>query len=156
MDLIRVGQWLQKFKRQDRLRGMRPTTVIFVLFVFALPNSGSAQSHITRRIPCKTIANEASCFWMHGRLGFYNGTPAMRLWQVGTHRLLAVSSGPGAEKNDELDNEHPELPPNIQRAIKPFQNRIFADFEVCPLEPTQPNTMQPVCIESAKNIVVEP
>jgi len=32
---------------------------------------------------------------------------------------------------------------------------IFADFEVCPLEPEKLGTMQAACIESAKNIVVE-
>jgi len=34
-------------------------------------------------------------------------------------------------------------------------HRIFANFEVCPLEPEKPGAMQAACIESAKNIVVE-
>jgi hypothetical protein len=28
-----------------------------------------------RKIACKTPSNAASCYWTHGRLGFYNGTP---------------------------------------------------------------------------------
>jgi len=32
---------------------------------------------------------------------------------------------------------------------------VYADFEVCPLEPEKPGAMQAACIESAKNIVVE-
>jgi hypothetical protein len=39
--------------------------------------------------------------------------------------------------------------------FKPFSNQIFADFEICPLEPEVAGTMQPACIESAKNIVVD-
>jgi hypothetical protein len=32
---------------------------------------------------------------------------------------------------------------------------VFADFEVCPLEPEQKGWMQPVCVESAKKIFIE-
>jgi hypothetical protein len=31
---------------------------------------------------------------------------------------------------------------------------MFADFEICPLEPEKPQTMQAACIDSAKNIVM--
>ncbi len=34
-------------------------------------------------------------------------------------------------------------------------NTIYADFEVCPLEPEKPEAMQAACIESAKKIVIE-
>jgi len=85
----------------------------------------------------------------------YNGTPAFRLWKVGTHRLLGIHSGPGAEQKDELDNEHPGLPESVETKLKPFANRIFGDFEVCPLEPERKGAMQAACIESARNVVVE-
>jgi hypothetical protein len=54
-----------------------------------------------------------------------------------------------------LDNENPEFPANVRQKFHPTQNWIFADFEVCPLEPERPHAMQAACIESAKNIVVE-
>jgi hypothetical protein len=102
----------------------------------------------------------ASCYWTHGRLGFTNGTPALRLWKIGTHRLLGIYSGPSAYNPaaldpDNGDNEHPELPWNVRQNLKPFRNRIFADFEVCPLGPEKPAAMQAACIESAKSIVIE-
>ena len=65
---------------------------------------------------------------------------------------MGIYSGPGTEK---LDNEHPELPENVERKFKTPYDRIFADFEVCPLEPERPDAMQAACIESAKNIVVD-
>ena len=76
------------------------------------------------------------------------------MWKIGTHRLLGIYSGPSADRYGK-DNEDPEFPKNVQRAFKPFTNRIFADFEVCPLEPERKGAMQAACIEAAKNIVVE-
>lgn len=105
-----------------------------------------------RKIACKTTENSATCYWVHGRLSAYNGTPSFRLWKIGTHRILGIYSGPDA--NDPLDNEHPELPANVNRVFKPFSNQVFADFEICPLEPEHRGEMQDACIESAKNIVV--
>jgi len=87
-------------------------------------------------------------------LGYYNGTPACRLWKIGTHRLLGIYSGPSVDRLG-LDNEAPEFPANVSRRWDPLQGRIFADFEVCPLERQRPGAMQAACIESAKNIVAE-
>jgi hypothetical protein len=107
-----------------------------------------------RKIPCKTPENAASCYWTHGRLTYGNGTPALRLWKIGTHRLLGIYSGPSVNPSS-MDNENPELPANIAAKFHPFENRIFADFEVCPLEPERRGAMQMACVESAKNIVVD-
>ena len=115
---------------------------------------GNAQRAPKRKIACKTPENSPACYWAHGRLSFYNGTPAFRLWKIGTRRILGIYSGPDAEKRDELDNEHPELPADVRRVFKPLENQIFADFEVCPLEPEVPGNMQAACIESARNIVI--
>jgi len=130
--------------------------IIFLLFLVIALAAGKekATSNVSRRIPCKTPSNAASCYWIHGRLGSYNGTPAFRLWKIGTHRLLGIYSGPSADLYGE-DNEDPEFPKNVRRAFKPFTNRIFADFEVCPLEPKRESAMQAACIEAAKNILVE-
>lgn len=54
-----------------------------------------------------------------------------------------------------MDNENPALPPNVARKLDPTKNCIYANFEVCPLEPERHGAMQMSCIESAKNIVVE-
>jgi len=110
-----------------------------------------------RETPCKTNENAQSCYWTHGRLGCGNGTPSCRLWKVGTHRILGIYSGPSVDRAG-LDNEHPEFPANVERALdlwNPNRHRIFADFEVCPLSPETPDAMQPACIEAAKDIVSE-
>lgn len=85
----------------------------------------------------------------------YNGTPAYRLWKMGTNRLLGIYSGPSVNRWG-LDNEAPEFPANVQRALDDgMWNRIYADFEVCPLEEEKPGHMQAACIESAKNLVIK-
>jgi len=129
------------------------------------PQSASPQ----RTIPCKTPENASMCYWTRGRLNFSNGNPSYRLWKVGTNRILGVYSGPGSQRIDPLDNEHPEFPANLERAYEAEYRRnvalekdtpyligpVFAEFEVCPLEPDTPGTMQAACIESAKNIFVD-
>ena len=109
-----------------------------------------------RKYVCKTPKLAPSCYWTHGQLKFWEGTPSLRLWKIGTKRILGIYSGPETYPGDlDGDNEHPELPANIQARLKPFANQIYADFEVCPLEPEKPKTMQAACIEAAKNIVVD-
>jgi hypothetical protein len=80
-----------------------------------------------------------------------------------------VYSGPGSQRIDSLDNEHPEFPTNLARVYEAETRRnaeakkfaqyvigpVFADFEVCPLEPDTPGEMQASCIESARNIFVD-
>ena len=67
------------------------------------------------------------------------GTPAFRLWKIGTHRMLAIWSGPSVDfAGGDGDHEHPEFPASIQRVFRPTKNGIFADFEVCALEPEKP------------------
>ena len=105
-----------------------------------------------RTIPCKTPQNAGSCYWTHGRVGFYNGTPAIRLWKVGTNRLLGIYSGPSVDRYG-LDNEDPQMPTNLKRSFKPSENRVYGEFEVCPLEAERDGAMQAACIESAKNLV---
>lgn len=131
----------------------------------ALPQQTAAQ----RKIPCKTPENAGMCYWTHGRLSLYNGNPSMRLWKIGTNRILGIYSGPHAERYDPLDNEHPELPANLEEAYDAERKRriglkdpdaglpepAFGDFEVCPLEPERKGEMQSVCIEAARNIFIQ-
>jgi hypothetical protein len=142
-----------------------PIYLLLVLFFCCLRANAQYQTG-ERTIPCKTPANASMCYWTHGRLGFGNGTPALRLWKIGTNRILGIYSGPStynpaAKDPDHGDNEHPQLPFNVvqamwhkERAYK-IPDRIFADFEVCPLEPEEAGTMQATCVQTAKNIVTE-
>jgi hypothetical protein len=126
-------------------------TLIFAAAIAAAPPQEAA----TRKIPCKTPANASMCYWTRGRVTLGAGTPAYRMWKVGTKRLLGIYSGPSVDRLSEA-NEDPEFPANVQRV---WQTRIghtlWADFEVCPLEPERAGWMQAVSVESAKNIFIQ-
>ena len=134
---------------------MLRTLSLVTLVAITLSASGSPERTARRKIVCKTPEIAASCYWTRGRLGIYNGNPTYRIWKIGTHRILSIRSGPSAMR-DANDSLNPEFPANVERAFKSPFEWIFADFEVCPLERDERGVMQRVCIESAKNIFVEP
>jgi hypothetical protein len=125
-----------------------------LIVILACSVETTASDGPRRKIPCKVPANAASCYWTHGRLTYGNGTPAVRLWKIGTNRLLGIYSGPSVDRHS-LDNEHPEFPASLARKFDPAKNFLYADFEVCPLEKEKPGAMQASCIASAKNIFVQ-
>ena len=132
---------------------------VLVISTFAagcLTMSGAGQRGSQRKIACKTPENAATCYWTRGRLAIYNGTPTIRLWKIGTKRILAIHSGPAYKRGDAKENSNPEVPADVDRAFKTDLTRVYGDFEICPLEPEHAGIMQAACIESAKNIVVDP
>jgi len=138
------------------VRGMRYVGLLVVLVVgAAIAAATPPQDPATRTIPCKTPENASLCYWTRGRITLGAGTPAYRMWKVGTKRLLGIYSGPSVDRHSH-DNEDPEFPTNVQQVWK---NRIghtlWADFEVCPLEPKRSGFMQASCIESAKKIFIQ-
>jgi hypothetical protein len=84
------------------------------------------------------------CYHVRGRLSYYNGTPSTRIWVVGTHHMLAVTG------------EDQELPPDVKRLLKGFDDQIFADFTVCPLLKERPGSMGSVFVKSASHVVNRP
>ena len=143
---------------------MNKSILAMVVLLFCTAAGGDAKEP-QRSIPCKTPEIASSCYWTHGRLAAANGNPAFQLWKIGTRRLLGIYSGPASfngrfASKYALDNEAPQLPPNVETSLwksvtDKWPNAIFADFEVCPLEPEKPGEMQAACIESANNIVIK-
>jgi hypothetical protein len=144
--------------------------LVSALILCALVAQAIPQKTAKRKIACKTQENAASCYWTHGRLSVANGNPSLRLWKVGTKRILGVYSGPSTfPPRTNEDSESPELPANLDRAYEAEYKRrlkikdpdaglpepVFADFEVCPLEPGHPGWMQAVCVESVKNVFLQ-
>jgi len=90
----------------------------------------------------------AACFTVHGRLSTGADTIELRLWPIGTKRMLGVSDGPAIN-----DAEHPIYPKAL---TFPNDNEtIFGDFEVCPFTPKREGEMQFVCIESASHVITK-
>jgi hypothetical protein len=136
---------------------MKRILVVLALVFATSAIAGSPQGTEKRKVACKTAENLKTCYWTHGRLSLYNGgSPNLRLWKIGTRRLLGIYSGPTAGPFDDglPDEDEAELPPNLMKHDF-TKASVFGDFEVCPLAPEKEGHMRPVCIESAKNIVPE-
>jgi len=146
--------------------------LISALGLCAVAAQALPQTAAKRKITCKTPENAASCYWTHGRLTFYNINASYRIWKVGTKRILIIYSGPSTYPplgSAALDATNPEFPPNLEEVYKTEYNRrravkdpipewpdpVFANFEVCPLEPERKGEMQAVCVESARDIFVQ-
>src|SRR5229473_5129005 len=83
----------------------------------AKPSARASPSAGARKIPCKTPESASLCYWTHGRLSVYNGSPSFRIWQIGARHILGVFNGPShypARTNDDIEN--PELPSELYRA----------------------------------------
>jgi hypothetical protein len=131
--------------------------LLLALVLVASVIAGSPQDAKKRKIACKTAENAKTCYWTHGRLSLYNGgNPNLRLWKIGTHRLLGIYSGAeaGPFNDGSVDEDDVELPVNLMKHDF-TKASVFGDFEVCPLAPEKEGYMQPACIECAKNVVPE-
>jgi hypothetical protein len=85
-----------------------------------------------------------ACFTIHGRLRLYQGNPLVRIWPIGSHRLLGVTT-----VSD--DPENPNLPSPLNSGLD-FETAYVADYTVCPLGPERPGEMRYVCVESIAHL----
>jgi len=128
---------------------------LILLALLLLVQGSSAEK---RTDACKTPDIAPTYVTIHGRLQYGNGTRALRLWHVGTNHKFGIYSGLYAKERDPLDSEHPQLPGELQKLFDGpdlYEPIIFADFQVCPLEPYIAGHMQAACIESATHITAK-
>jgi hypothetical protein len=59
-----------------------------------------------------------ACYKIHGRISAYNGTPTLRIWRIGTDRILGVE--------DDIS-----VPEPLSRQLG-WDVDVYADFELCP------------------------
>jgi hypothetical protein len=77
---------------------------------------------------CKTDPDIiGACFKFHGRLSMWNGTPTMRIWRVGTKRILGTRDEP--------------LPENLAKEMD-WDTEAWGDFEVCPYTKERPGEIR--------------
>jgi hypothetical protein len=122
---------------------------VAVLFIASLLALQRQCAHSEGKAKCKGSPKVVgACYSVHGRLNTGADTIQLRLWPVGTKRMLGVSDGPAIN-----DAESPLYPNTIR-----FPNgdeTIYGDFEVCPFTPKREGEMQFVCIESASHLVMK-
>ena len=117
-------------------------SVLAVMLILVIPTFGANRQ-------CKDNPRVVSaCYVVHGRATFGPGTPDLRIWPIGTKRMLGVTAGPIADDADD------PIAPNEMLKFAPDVEGIFGDFEVCPFTHERKGHMQMVCVQSVKNLVV--
>lgn len=89
------------------------------------------------------------CFTVRGRLAAYNGAPNIRIWVVGTHRVLGISQGRYAPSGYDM------LPSGMPQAIEP-EAFYFGNFTVCPFTKEEPGLMRMVCVAAVDKLRMAP
>jgi len=124
-------------------------TVLSIL-VLLIACSAIAGSRLPEAASCRTRPDIVGrCFNVHGRLSVYNGTPSIRLWPLGSKRLLGV-----LDPNDVSSAPGPTVLPDEIKLKLDWNKDVFGDFFVCPLSRKQPGRMQTICLESGKHLIV--
>jgi len=109
-----------------------------------------AESRLHEAASCRARPDVVGrCFSVHGRLSVYNGTPSIRLWPLGSKRLLGV-----LDPNDVSSGPGPTILPDEIKLKLDWNKDVFGDFFVCPLSQKQSGRMQTICIESGKHLIV--
>jgi hypothetical protein len=120
-----------------------------ILVALALVTADGAAAAAQPGAPCRTHPDLVGrCRTVHGRLSVWNGTPSLRIWIVGTRRILGVSEWRMAEMERDL------LPANVWAAFgdDPPGRQLFGDFLVCPFARERPRRMQMVCVARATRL----
>lgn len=122
-------------------------TSLPVILLLIFTHSVSAQTGAQAALkPCHSQPSlVGKCFTVRGRLSLYNGAPTIRLWRVGTKRMLGVSASYSREG-------YGSIPEELEKQLN-WETELWGDFLVCPFTPQRPKEMQLICIESGKKIV---
>ena len=89
-----------------------------------------------------------ACYSVRGRLNLYNGSPGVRIWVVGTRRVLGVI-------DHGCEGEGCSLPDEIVSRVS-MDTNLFGDFVVCPFTADRPGVMRSVCVDSGTNLDPRP
>jgi len=125
----------------------RLTRVLVLLFV-TFPQAAFAQNGSQAKLqPCRSQPSlVGKCFAVRGRLSLYNGAPTIRLWRLGTKRMLGVSASYSREG-------YSNIPEELEKQLN-WETELWGDYFVCPFTPQRPKEMQMICIERGKSIVL--
>jgi hypothetical protein len=121
-----------------------------ILFLLIACSVGAESPPKPEAESCRTRSDlVGKCFTVHGRLSVYNGTPSIRLWPIGSKRLLGV-----LDPKDPSNAPGPSIFPTSIAGKLDWNKDVLGDFLVCPLTRAKPGRMQTICIESVKNLTV--
>ncbi len=129
---------------------MRIAIVFFLTFASVSSSKARQDTSGTACKPCRDHTGIVGRpFVVHGALSLYNGAPSVRLWRIGTNRILGVSEG----------RSYVEGYCNLSKWLQDklgWNTEVIGDFEVYPFTKDKPGVMQLICLDTAYNLKVIP
>src|SRR2546426_12387472 len=105
---------------------MRPYLLALIGAAVAAVRGSVQQPTPQQNKPCREHPQlVASCFTIHGAMRYWNGAPSVRIWRIGTTRVLGISEGRFALAG------YCNLPHWMEDTLDAGKE-IIADFKVCP------------------------
>jgi hypothetical protein len=83
-----------------------------------------------------------------------SGTPSLRIWPSGTHRILGIVNVDHPIADDAYA---PTVPDNILELLSEHNHfTAWGDFYVCPVAPERAGRMRFVIVKRARNVFAKP
>jgi hypothetical protein len=122
---------------------------LLAAWLIAMP-AATATTRVLDDRPCREHPQlVAPCLSIRGRMSYSNGAPTVRIWKVGSQRMLGVSEG--RFKVEGYSN----LPREITARLT-WEVDLFGDFVACPFTRERPGVMQLVCVDAATKLETRP
>jgi len=118
------------------------------LLIFFFASTSSSDEKLNNKSCKEHPMLSGPCFKVRGRMSFFNGNPTVRIWPLGTKRMLGISQG-----RFYLE-DYVNVPDELVRQLS-WETAMFADFTVCPFTDDRPGEMRLICVESADNISIK-
>ena len=124
------------------------SAILLALFM-ACPTYAASATDTTVRKPCRERQDLVGpCYSVRGRMNYSNGSPSVRIWVVGTKRMLGVT-------DSDCEGEGCSLPDQIASKLS-WDTDLFGEFVVCPFTSDQPGVMRFVCVDSGTRLEARP
>src|SRR5512139_1731028 len=96
--------------------------LIALLFVFSNASAEGVDMHGSERSCHSDPKLIGPCFTARGRMNYWNGAPSVRIWRVGTNRILGVTGYRNTEG-------YSTIPGELLDKVS-WDSDLFADFVV--------------------------
>lgn len=134
------------YRRNPRRQTMLFRTTCWAAVLALLPAISSARGEQAEKKPTAwrcLVPPIEPCFSHRGRLSAQNGI-AHIIWLIGTKRVVAVDNA-----------EIPHMLAQYLDMTSPEQRDVYGVFELCPIEPDRPGYMRSVCVDGARDLIVQ-
>jgi hypothetical protein len=151
--LVARGSAAPQLKRDplgcgDAMSGQFLKLVGPALFLIALAGTRQGRGIRPEAVCTYPALFVGPCYTVHGEMYAANGSPSVRIWIVGTKRILGV--------HEDMDPGDCPLPAHLDSLVAVQDQLVYADFVVRPVTPEHLGWMRMVCVASARRIVTRP